>query len=514
METKKWAVIDIGSNTIRLVIYIKSNGGSFKEAENIKTVARLRKYLTDEKILNGDGIALLVNILEGFREIVDFHQVPTIFCIATATIRQAKNNQAVLTLVKEKTGFDIQIFSEKEEAYYGYFAVAHSTPIETGITIDMGGGSTEITYFKDRELINYHSFPFGVVSLKDQFMKNSPMTEMVKMKLYAYLEQELNQLIWLKDLKVPIIAIGGSARSIAQMDQNFKKYPIAGIHQYVMSNTDIKNMQIYLSQFSIEQLEKMQELSSDRADIILPALEVFVKLCDYCQSPSFMFSRKGLRDGILLNEMEAKKDILSTEQIINNNIKELLTDYDVNPIHANQRAELAQQLFNQVNYFYHWVKKDYMEKFIVKGAQLYYIGRYIDDDSSSQHTFYLLANQPINGLLHVERVTLALIASFKNKTLYKQYLGPFSEWFTKEELVDIRLAGAIVKIAAALDSSKRSIVKTVKFEQDINEKLQLFIYYDGNSFMEQFATSKHIRHLEKALRKNISLRFIKMVDMQ
>ena len=146
--------------------------------------------------------------------------------------------------------------------------------------------------------------------------------------------------------------------------------------------------------------------------------------------------------------------------------------------------------------------------FVKRGAQLYYLGEYIDDDASSQHTFYLLANQSISGLLHKERVKLALIASYKNKTLLKQYDESFESWFTKKEMEDIRVAGTIAKLTSALDSSKRAIVEKVKLEKVSTDVLQLLVYYKERAFVEKYETEKHIRQLEKALSKTIGLKFI------
>ena len=505
---EKWAVIDIGSNTIRLVIYIKSQSGSYKEAENIKTVARLNQFLTSKNELRQEGINLLIDILQGFKEILFFHQVTTVYCTATATIRQSKNQAEIQSLVKERTGFDMKILSEKEEAYFGYYAVTHSTPIDSGITIDMGGGSTEITYFESRKLMQYHSFPFGVVSLKKQFVKNNPITVEERNRLAEFIQASFAQLPWLKNLQVPVIAIGGSARNIAQIDQNFKKYPIAGIHQYIMSYSDLQKIQLYLGQLTVEQLEKVEGLSKDRADIIVPALEVFVGLCEYSQSYSFLFSKKGLRDGISMKTSEMDDVLLTTDQIINNSVLELLIDYGVDPAHASHRARLAETLFDEVCSHYACENKGVLRTFVIRGAELYYLGQYIDDDSSSQHTFYLLANQSINGLLHKDRLKLAYIASFKNKTLLKQYFAPFSDWFTKKEMEDIRLAGAVAKLAAALDASKRGIVKKIHLKETANDSLQLMVYCQRNPFVEQYETEKHIRQLEKVLRKAIQINFI------
>ncbi|WP_071396950.1 Ppx/GppA family phosphatase [Bacillus tuaregi] len=507
MLKKKWAVIDIGSNTIRLVIYSKGQGGSYKEEENIKTVARLNQYLNPEYELQKEGINLLINILQGFKEILHFHQVIEIHCVATATVRQAKNQREIQVLVKEQTGFDMKVLSETEEAYFGFYAVSRSTPIDTGITIDMGGGSTEITFFQDRKLIHYHSFPFGVVSLKKQFIHNDPITSQERKNLADFIQASFAQLPWLKNLQVPVIAIGGSARNIAQIDQNFKKYPLAGIHQYVMCYSDLQKIQMYLAQLTIEQRERVEGLSKDRADIIVPALEVFVGLCEYSQSYSFMFSKKGLRDGISMSANEMSEEVLTTNQIIHDSVVELLIDYDVDIKHARHRARLAESLLDEIGTDYHSDNQAALRNFVNKGAQLYYLGQYIDDDSSSQHTFYLLANQSINGLLHKDRLKLAYIASYKNKTLLKQYYLPFTEWFTKTEMEEIRLAGAIAKLACALDASKRGIVEEMHLKKRTADTFELVISCKGNPFVEQYETEKHIRQLEKALEKTITLKF-------
>ena len=508
MGQEKWAVIDIGSNTIRLVIYERSQSGSYKEAENIKTTARLRQYLDENSLLNKDGIKLLIETLQGFKEIIGFHHIPTIFCVATATIRQSQNQEEILSAVKEQTGFDIEIYSEKDEAFCGYYAVIHSTPIETGITIDMGGGSTEITYFENRQLKHYHSFPFGSVSLKNQFMQQDRLTDQDRKHLSQFVLHCFSQLPWLKNVQVPIIAIGGSARNIAQIDQNLKKYPIAGIHQYVMSYTDLQSIQEYLKPFSIEQLQKVEGLSSDRADIINLAIEVFIRLFQYTDAPSFMFSRRGLRDGISMRNINKDDNTPSKEEVVGTSISELLIDYGVNRKHSLHRGNLAQQLFEHISQLYSFTDKKSLEKFVVSGAQLYYLGTYIDNDSSSQHTFYLLANQSIDGLLHRERVKLAFIASYKNKTLLKQYYSSFGEWFTDQEMGDIRVAGAIVKLATALDASKRGIVQKVDIKESSRDTLQINVYYSGNPFVERYELEKQLRQLEKALQKTIEPHFI------
>lgn len=505
---RKKAIIDIGSNTIRLVIYHKNEFGKYKEMENIKAAARLRRHLNQNGFIEEEGMLTLVKILMGFKEILDFHNVKQVRCVATAAIRQALNRNEIIHRVKTETGFDVTILSEKEEAYYGYFAVIHTTPIADAVTIDIGGGSTEITYFQNRELQYSHSFPFGVVSLSQQFVSGDKITEREKKQLQNYILESLQTLPWLKGLRVPIIAIGGSARNVAQIHQNLKNYPLSGIHQYSMSLKDLQEVLSLIEGLKVEQLTKLEGLASDRADIILPAIQVFVELTNYVEANTFLFSRKGLRDGIFLKEYKERGNKIQTEQIARASINELVLDYGIQLEHSQHVSFLAKQIYRQLSPFCQVVKSNDNLHLVDLSARVYYLGQYVDSDVSSQHTFYLLANTSIEGLMHKERLKLALISSFKNNTMLKQYYERFHYWFSKEELQEIRVAGAVTKLAAALDASKRGIIQGVHLQTaDKDGYLEFILECSGNVFVEKYQAEKQLRHLCKAIKKDIHLTF-------
>ena len=140
------------------------------EILNIKTPARLSQYLTKSNEMNDEGIHVLKETLSSFRKVADKFNVDALYPIATAAIRQSKNREAIIKEIKQDIHIEIQIVPEEDEAFYGYYAITHTTDIENGISVDIGGGSTEVTLFKDKQLKESHSFPFGVVSLKRQFL--------------------------------------------------------------------------------------------------------------------------------------------------------------------------------------------------------------------------------------------------------------------------------------------------------------------------------------------------------
>ena len=169
---KRIGLVDIGSNTVRLVIFEFDHRTGLNDILNIKTPARLSQYLDADMKMSQDGIDALEETLQSFKKVATRFQVDTLNPIATAALRQSTNRKDIIKTIESNLDISIQIIPEEDEAYYGYYAITHTTEIQDGISIDIGGGSTEVTLFKDKELVHSHSFPYGVVTLQRQFFDN------------------------------------------------------------------------------------------------------------------------------------------------------------------------------------------------------------------------------------------------------------------------------------------------------------------------------------------------------
>ncbi|KFN01170.1 Ppx/GppA family phosphatase [Bacillus clarus] len=502
---QQYAIIDIGSNTMRLVIYEKQSGGFYKEIENTKVVARLRNYLIDGS-LTEDGIGILLQTLLQFQESTRFHSLHHVLCVATATIRQAENQDEIKKVIEGKTDFTLKILSEYEEARYGYLAVMNSTSFTEGVTVDIGGGSTEVTYFRDREIIEYYSFPFGALSLKQQFIRHEVPTAEELDELRRYLWYQFRTLPWLNDKKLPLIAIGGSARNMVEIHQNLISYPIAGLHLYKMKEANIKDVKDELKSLSFMELQKLDGLAKDRADTIIPAVEVFHMLVNIVQAPAFVLSRKGLREGVFYEELTKDLGVSYYPNVVEESLNLLSYEYEMDMEFAIQLIKHGTLICKQLEEanIISLSEKDW--EVFYRAAKVFNIGKYIDDEASHLHTFYLLANKTIDGMMHKDRVRLALIASYKSKMLFKQYVVPFEDWFDKSEQKKIRLLGAILQFSAALNVRQRALVETIRVEKN-KDGLVFFIACRQLALAEKVQAEKQKKQLEKALKMNIHLIF-------
>lgn len=502
---QQYAIIDIGSNTMRLVIYEKQNGGFYKEVENTKVVARLRNYLIDGVLIQ-EGMDILLQTLLQFQESTRFYGLHNVLCVATATIRQAKNQEEIKKLVEGKTDFVLRVLSEYEEARYGYLAVMNSTSFTEGVTVDIGGGSTEVTYFRDREIVEYYSFPFGALSLKQQFIhRETPTTEELE-ELRRYLWYQFQTLPWLKEKRLPLIAIGGSARNMVKIHQNAISYPIAGLHLYKMKEADIRDVREELESLSFTELQKLDGLAKDRADTIIPAIEVFYMLTNIIQAPSFVLSRKGLREGVFYEELTKKLGISYYPNVVEESLHLLSYEYEMDMKFVVQLIKQGTLICTQLeeSEIISFSEKDW--GIFYQAAKVFNIGKYIDTEASRLHTFYLLANKTIDGMMHKERIRLALIASYKSKMLFKQHLTPFEGWFDKSEQKKIRLLGAVLQFSAALNVRQRALIEKINVEKN-KEKLVFHIVCKQSALAEKVQAEKQKKQLEKALKMNIDLIF-------
>ena len=507
MKNIKTAIIDIGSNTIRLVLYSYNKNEGLHEFGNIKTVARLRTYLLPNGEMSEDGIQLLADTLTAFRLILADYNVTDVKAAATAAVRQAINNEQIIERMKQETGIKIDILTEEEEAYYGFIAVAHSMDTPSAITIDIGGGSTEITLFVNKKLQRTYSFPFGTVSLKQKFVKGTMINIEEQEQLKAYVKEQFSSLQWIKNIGLPVIAIGGSARNIAQVHQQKHNYPLPGVHQYEMKRTDLVELRNCLSEFSFENLKRLDGLSSDRADIIVPALEVFITLMSVVESQTFQISKKGLREGLIISRvLQGNSQAYDKYNVFDESGRRLALAYGRKEEEVITLLQLTEQLYReccQIGMF------EFLEldlDLLKKAARVYAIGEYIELDSSSQHTFYLIANQSIEGLSHVDRVKLALLASYKNRDYFQRFAQPFEHWITKEELKKLRDFGALLKFVYALNMTKRNVVKKIVVEQ-VNEIIQIKLTTSERAIAEMTQAEKQKKHIERVFKKNVQLIF-------
>lgn len=504
---KRIGLIDIGSNTIRLVIFEFDKKTGLDEVLNIKTPARLSQYLTNDLTMTQEGIEVLTTTLSSFKRVSDKFATDELHPIATAAIRQSTNRDDIIKHIEQQLNITMRIIPEESEAFYGYYAITHTTNISDGISVDIGGGSTEVTLFKDKQLKAAHSFPFGVVTLTKKFFSDKPHNDKHAIKdMEKFLIKQFSQLDWLNDAQVALVGVGGSARNVARIHQSTHDYPIGGVHNYSMSAKDVEEVFSLIKKSSRDELKDVDGLSGDRIDIILPAVAVFKNLFTKINATQFTFSRKGLREGYVMHLIsEQFPDQFNKENIRQDALYHLANEYKIEEKSAKQRVKLALSLLNQLIETKHLDISKTDKRLFAEGSYLYYLGSFINADSSSPHTYYIIANSMIEGFTHQERVKLALLASFKNKSLMKFYSHE-TKWLVQDELDTIQSLGGIIKFINALNISQTNVVDRIYLKKEKGD-YTLYVFYEGEPVAEEYQANRQKKHIEKILKDKLSINF-------
>ena len=159
-----YAIIDIGSNTIRMVLY-KVIDNEIQQMLNSKIPAGLAGYIDNNNMLSKKGILKAIEALSKFETILESVDVKEVHAFATASLRNISNSEEVLAEIKKHCSFDIEIISGKEEALYDYYGTMKSISSGNGLLVDVGGGSTELVYFENGTLLSTCSIPVGSLNM-------------------------------------------------------------------------------------------------------------------------------------------------------------------------------------------------------------------------------------------------------------------------------------------------------------------------------------------------------------
>ncbi|OGX68560.1 MAG: hypothetical protein A2189_00390, partial [Paenibacillus sp. RIFOXYA1_FULL_44_5] len=414
-------MIDIGSNSIRLVIYEKVGKSANRVLDESKASARLSEKVGVDKILAHEDIMSIVQILLHFKGLCEAQEVQVIRAVATAAIRNAENYDEIIQTLHVHTGLQIEILSGKEEARLGFLGAINTLDLNTGLLIDIGGWSTEITYFQDREIVHSVSIPLGAVNVTKRYTKNGNAKPAEIVKIQQMMTEALENELWIKQCQgLPLIGMGGTIRTLAKIDQKQKKYSFPAIHNYSLLPHEGEEILHRIASMNVGKRKKITGLASDRADIIAAGLILLQTIMTYTSVSNLIVSGSGLREGLFYEMANPENPKLA--HVLQDSVDNLLLLHPSVPRkHVEQVNRLAKRIFDagfsQLNL---QATDEQAKLYLGVAAKLYRIGVTVDYYHYDQHTYYLMENSRLNGLTHREIVLCALIASYRSRGRTRQ----------------------------------------------------------------------------------------------
>lgn len=301
----KYAVVDIGTNSILLLVAQKTDGSHpslVPILDQAKTV-RLGEDLLSTGCLCDHAIERTLTGLKIYLSTIEVFSLQKILCFGTEALRRAKNADTFCQRVNHELGLEVQILNPAAEASYTFqgaiSSLSASEQFTKGLVIDIGGGSTEIVYGAINTIEYQQSFSMGAVVVKEKFKLKEQLTSTEFKTLQAYIGDICKPLPTVAQ-NVTVLITGGTATTLAALDQQLVSYDIASIDGYCMQRSSIEVLYNQLNQLSLEQRAALAGMEPGRADIILPALVILLTLLDSLDIYTVQISVRGARYGILL----------------------------------------------------------------------------------------------------------------------------------------------------------------------------------------------------------------------
>ncbi len=407
---KRTAVIDIGSNSARMVVFEKTSHMAFHLIKEIKSRVRIGEGAYENGgMLQEVPLQRTYDTLEGYKNIIKTLKCHKVFCVATSALRDAPNSEDFIKKVKKDLDINIKIIGGKQEAYYGGIAAANLLkPTDNATTIDIGGGSTELSLIKNRKIVSTMSLNIGTVRLKELFLDKRAQEG----KILHFIENEIENIP--SDFKnTNLVVIGGTTRYLSELIMKKIEYPLKTVHGFEYKlNEHIK----YIREIKKSKTENLKNfnIKKDRIDTIREGLYIFDAICTNLQSKNITTSGVGVREGVYLCDLLRNSNHYFPYNY-KLSLKSLVDRFALKDRQNSSIVRYTKELFYALDYL-HQVDKKYLN-LLTTSAKLYNIGIQLNFYEKNLHSFYFIINGLNYGFSHNEKILIALLIKYHMKKL-------------------------------------------------------------------------------------------------
>ncbi len=499
------AIIDLGSNTARLLLVDVMDNGHYQIVDQLKEAPRLGEGMERDGFLKPARIQETIRTLKMFRKLCDVNNIERIIAVATAAVRRAKNQRSFLDEVSATCGIKLRVLSAEEEAIYVYRGVINTMDVPRGLILEIGGGSTKIIYYNRRNLLNYETLPFGAITLTELFAGDGLSPEEQCNKIEEFFTEHLKGIEWLKDVDpdAQFIGVGGSFRNLCRMTKIMKKYPLRTIHNYVVQDTDFTHVYDLLKSLDLDRKKKIKGLSSGRADILPSALAAISAFKKYMNLGNIVISGSGLRTGIMFNYALPSTVDKPVSDVMTYSLNSLLDFYGENRTHTEQVVSLSVQLFKQLRVL-HKFPRQYL-RILKVAAYLYDAGKRIGFYNFEKHSAYMILNSAINGVSHRDLVMASFVCSCTGiDDVNPQEWARYHDLVNDEDVDAVRKMGVMLRIASCLDRSLSSVVSGINCDI-LGDSVIMKTEVRGDATLEINSAMEVGADFRKVFKKNLEI---------
>ena len=460
---ERLAAIDVGSNSIRLLVAEYGMASGLTVIDEVKEQPRLATGVAQTGRLDGAAIERAVAALKRMQGVCERRGVSRISAVATAAVREATNGPDFVRRIKDEVGLDLRIIDAATEAALSYRSVSHHFPLEGGRTVvaDIGGGSLELISAVDGVIEESLSLPFGAVRLTELHLDDAEDVRRNVRKLREYLRRQFRRKLPLRDwTATALIGSGGSFTNLGRMVAARRGLGADDpVHGTAVTVAEVEHLIEWLAGMSPERRAAVPGLNPQRSDIILAGLAVTAELLERIEAREVKVSAFGLREGLLLEMTGAEAAPAAVEPL--RLIREFAERCHSDRRHIEHVRLLALNLFDLLS---DRIEATAEERGLLEAAALLHdVGQLVSYRRHHRHSYQLIIHGDRLPFSHRERQLVALVARYHHRRGPRRKHREFAALEPADQQIVRRLSG-ILRIAEGLDRGHTAIVEKIIVE--------------------------------------------------
>lgn len=499
---QRLGIVDLGSGTSRLVVYVYEEGKHFRLVDEIRETIRLGEGLATNNRLTKSGMERALSALKLYADFAEATDLDELHVIATSAARDAENGPEFMAKVRQ-LGLDVKVLSGEDEARYGVLAVANGFAFSDAWVMDLGGGSAQISRMNARQYQFGKAYPLGAVRLTEMFLKSDPPKKGEIEDLERFAKRELKAVLaQMRGDTQPLVAMGGTVRNIAKLAQKKRGYPLDLIHGYFLRRADLEEVLETLLVRTAAQRRDLEGLQADRADVIAAGALIYRTVLKEANLEGIWISGQGVREGAFYQSFVRDPHLLS--DVRGFYVRNLFARYPQDFGHTGRVRSFCRQIFRALAPLHGYGKAE--EQLLDEAALLHDIGMSIGYYDHHKHGEYLIMSGAIPGLTHREQALLGLLVRFHRKGEPKA--GAYRALFEEGDTKRLTRLAAILRLTEYLERSRAGRVEGLEIELE-PRLVRIALRASEEPWVELSEASKQAKLFQQAFGIDLVLEWLK-----
>jgi exopolyphosphatase/guanosine-5'-triphosphate,3'-diphosphate pyrophosphatase len=502
VDERRLAVVDLGSNSFRLVVFTWVPGAWWKRTDEIYEPVRVGEGQEEGGPLLPAPMQRALETIELFAHFCRATGITDVRPLATSAIREASNRDEYLRRARVRSGLEVRVLAREEEARFGYLAAVNTTRLADGVALDIGGGSMQLTRVAARRSVASESWRLGAVVTTERFLSDPRVKPKHLKALRAHVRAELASARWLGPGVGDLAGVGGAVRNLATAAMLAAGLPSIGVQGLALERAAVDSLVETLADLTPAERARVPGIKPERGDVILAAAVVIQSVMEAGGFERLEVTDAGLREGVFFSVLLEDRDPPLFPDVRRSSVLNLAAQYHADVAHVQHVADLALHLWDEMAAAGAHPGAREERELLWAAAMLHDIGTAVDYDDHHKHSRYLILSAGLPGFSPRETALIGQMARYHRKG--QPALGGLAPLMRRGDEALLNRCAAVLRLAEQLERPRDQSVRRVDVEID-DGRVQLHLEGAGDVTVARWAAEREAGLFTQAFGRDLAV---------